>query len=259
MSVHPAALVDPGARLGEGVEVGPYAIIGEGVVVADRCRIAAHACLAGPLELGEASVVDFSAVLGSDPQVKGKAGPFGATRIGARNVFREFSQVNRSMESDGATVIGDDGYFMATSHVAHDCALGHHVVVCNCALLAGHVEVQDRAFVSGGVVVHQFVRIGELAMIGGNAAIHVDMPPFCMAVGDRPRTLEGLNLVGLRRAGYAPEARRALKAAFRQLFRSDLPLRERLAAVDRSVPEVERLVAFLERSERGVIGFGSRG
>jgi UDP-N-acetylglucosamine acyltransferase len=139
--------------------------------------------------------------------------------------------------------------------VAHDCVVGNDVVLCNGALVAGHVEVQDRAFVSGGVVIHQFVRLGELAMIGGNAAIHLDVPPFCTAVGERPKTLDGLNLVGLRRAGFDPEVRRALQAAYRTLFRSEATLAERLEAVPCDVAEVARLVTFIKASQRGVVGF----
>ncbi|MHC4133656.1 MAG: acyl-ACP--UDP-N-acetylglucosamine O-acyltransferase [Planctomycetota bacterium] len=255
MSLHETAILDPGACVGADVEVGPYAVLGDGVTVGDRCRIGPHACLQGPLELGEECVVGPGAALGGDPQIKGKSGPFGAVRIGKRCIFREFSQVHRSMLPDGATVVGDDGYFMATAHVGHDCVVGNDVVVCNGALLAGHVEVQDNAFVSGGVVIHQFVRIGELAMTGGNSAIHLDLPPFCMAVGERPKSLGGLNLVGLRRAGLGPEVRRALQAAYRTLFRSDLTLAQRLEAVDRDVAEVARLASFIEASQRGVIGF----
>lgn len=255
MGVHETAVIDSGARLGADVEIGPYAVVGAGVTLGDRCRLGPHVCLQGPLELGDECVVGAGAALGGDPQVKGKPGPFGAARIGKRCIFREFSQVNRSMLPDGTTVIGDDGYFMATAHVAHDCVVGNDVVLCNGALLAGHVEVQDKAFVSGGVVVHQFVRIGEFAMIGGNAAIHLDLPPFCMAVGERPKTLEGLNLVGLRRAGFGADVRRALQAAYRTLFRSDKALAERLEAVPDDVAEVARLVRFIRSSQRGVIGF----
>jgi len=255
MSVHATAVLDPGVQLGKDVEIGPYAILGDGVTVGDRCRIGPHSCLQGPLELGEDCVVAASVVLGGDPQVKGKSGPFGATRIGKRNIFREFSQIHRSMFPDRATIIGDDGYFMATAHVGHDCIIGNHVVVCNTVLLSGHVEVQDRAFMSGGVVTHQFIRIGELAMAAGAAALHLDVPPFCMVIGERPRSLDGLNVVGLRRAGLTPEVRRALQLAYRTLFRSDLKLAERLEAVPCDVPEVARLVDFIKASKRGVIGF----
>jgi UDP-N-acetylglucosamine acyltransferase len=213
----------------------------------------------GPLVLGEDNVVSFAAALGHEPQIKGRGGPWGATRIGSRNVFREFSQVHRSMKPDGCTILGDDGYFMATAHVGHDGVIGNHVVVCNTALLSGHVEIGDRAFVSGGTGIHQFVRVGELAMVAGNAGINRDVPPFCMVSGDRPHSVAGLNRVGLKRAGIGGENLRALKAAFRTLFRSEGPFAERIAAVERGAPEVEALLAFLRQpSRRGVTGSGGR-
>jgi len=256
--MHETAVVSDGARIGVGVEIGPYAVIGDGVVVGDRCRIGPHACLAGPLELGEDCVVGVGAALGQDPQVKGRSGPFGGVRIGARGVFREYCQVHRSLHPEAWTEIGDDFYLMATGHVAHDCRVGDHVVVCNGALLAGHVTVGSRAFVSGLVAIHQFSRVGELAMVGGGAIVTRDVPPFCIAVGARPAVLEGLNTVGMRRAGLDADVRRALQAAYRTLFRSGLALDERLATVARGVPEVDRLVEFCEqRGRRGVLGFGS--
>lgn len=256
MSIHSTAIVDPGAELGADVEIGPYAVVGAGVVVGDRCRIREHASLRGPLVLGAENVVEKSAALGFDPQVAGNPGPFGAVRIGNGNVFREFVQVQRSMFPDGETVIGDGNYFMNTTHVAHDCVVGDHVVFCNAVLLAGHVHVGDRAFFGGDAAVHQFARIGELAMVAGKSAVGRDVAPYCMVTGARPPRLNGLNTVGLKRAGVETATRKALKEAYRQLFRSDAPLPERLAGVDRSLPEVERLVAFVEGSERGVIGFG---
>jgi UDP-N-acetylglucosamine acyltransferase len=256
VGIHGTAIVDPGARLGPGVEVGPYAIVGKDVVVGARTRIGAHACVMGPLEIGEDNVIGFSAAIGHDPQIKGRGGPWGATRIGSRNVFREFSQVHRSMKPDGCTVVGDDGYFMATAHVGHDCIVGNHVVLCNAVLLAGHVEVGDRVFLSGNAGIHQFARVGELAMVGGHAGISRDIPPFCTVVGDRPHTLTGLNRVGLRRAGIPPESVRELKAAFRALFRTEAPLAEKLRLVEATTPEVQRLLAFVQTSRRGVIGIG---
>jgi len=256
MAIHATAVIDSGARLGADVEVGPYAIIGDGVVVGDRCRIGPHACLMGPLEIGEECVIGFSAALGHEPQVKDNAGPWGAARIGRGNVFREFSQVNRSMKPDGATVVGDDGYFMAGSHIAHDCVVGSSVIMCNTATLGGHVEIQDRAFIGGAALFHQFARVGELAMVSGSCGIGSDIPPFCMVAASRPRRLHGLNVVGLRRAGLSSEVRRALKAAYKTLFNSELLLPQRIEAVERGVPEVERLVVFLQETKRGVIGFG---
>lgn len=256
MSIHPTAIVDPGAEIGSDVEVGPYAVIGSDVVVGDRCRILEHASLRGPLVLGEDCVVEHAAALGFAPQVVGNDGPFGAVRIGRGNVFREFVQVQRSMHPDGETVIGDRNYFMNTAHVAHDCVIGDEAILCNSVLLAGHVHVGDRAFFGGNAGMHQFCRVGELAMVGGGSGVAQDVPPYCLVADTRPARLEGLNTVGLRRAGVRTEVRRALKEAYRVLFRTDDPLPERLAAVDRSVPEVARMVAFVEESERGVIGFG---
>jgi UDP-N-acetylglucosamine acyltransferase len=256
MGVHTTAVVDPSARLGVDVDVGPYAIIGAGVVVGDRCRIGPHACLEGPMEIGDDCVIAYSVALGLDPQMKVSSPPYGGVRIGRRNVFREFSQVHRSIYPDQSTTIGDDCYVMATAHVGHDSHVGNHVVLCNCALLAGHVEVGDRAFVSGGVVVHQFSRIGAMAMLGGNAAIHRDVAPYCLVVGDRPRSPEGLNLVGLKRNGVNGERLTALRAAYRELFRGDGVPHERLSALRATTPEVERLVAFCHESRRGVIGLG---
>jgi UDP-N-acetylglucosamine acyltransferase len=258
MTIHPTAVVDPEASLGEEVEVAPYAVIGAGVVVGDRCRIGAHACLQGPMEIGADCTVCHSAALGHDPQVKDNPGPFGGTRIGERNVFREFSQVHRSMKVEGATLIGSDGYYMANSHVAHDNRIGDHVVLCNNVMLGGHVLIQDRVFVAGGAGMQQFVRLGELCFVGGNAGIAQDVPPFTIAIGNRPPRLDGLNVVGLRRAGVSGPARRAIKEAYRILFRSNDLLADRLRDVDRSTPEVQRLVTFLEESERGVVGFGGR-
>jgi UDP-N-acetylglucosamine acyltransferase len=258
MAIHPTAIVDAGARLGDGVDIGPYAVVGPAVALGDGCRVGSHACLQGPLELGPGCVVGFSAAIGHDPQVAGRAGPFGRTRIGARSTFREFAQVHRSMRPDGETVIGDDGYFMANVHIAHDCRIGDRVILTNNVMLAGHVEVGDRVVMGGGAGIHQFARIGELAMVTGHASLSLDAPPFCVVGEGRPAPLKGLNKIGLERAGVGKEARVALKIAYRVLFRGDAPFSERLAAVARGVPEVDRLVAFLETSKRGVIGFGGR-
>ena len=206
--------------------------------------------------LGEGCRIGFSCAIGHDPQVKGNEGPFGGTRIGDRNAFREFSQVHRSMYPGKETVVGDDNYFMATSHVAHDCCVGNNIIMANNSQLAGHVTVGDRVFISANVAIHQFARIGELAMLGGLSAIQSDVPPFCMCVGIRPRKLEGLNVVGMRRAGVPVEARRALHEAYRILFRGNAPLRERMNRVESTAPEVQRVLEFVQASERGVIGFG---
>lgn len=256
--IHPSAIVHPTAELGPRVEVGPFAVIGADVRVGAGTRIGPHVCLEGPLEMGEDNVLWHSALVGVDPQVKHEKPPFGRTRIGSRNTFREFCQVHKSIYPDAATEIGDDGLLMGCAHVAHDCILGNHVIVANNALLAGHIHMQDHAIVSGNCVVHQFNRIGEHAMVGGLSALEKDVPSFGLVVGSRPALLMGLNIVGLRRSGIPKEVRSSLKEAYRILFRSDLPLQDRIAAVVVDCDEVRRLLEFIEQSERGVTGFGGR-
>ena len=171
MAIHETAILDPGAELADGVDVGPYAVIGAGVRIGAGCRIGPHAHLEGPLDMGEDCVVGTSSVIGLAPQTVGDDGPGGATRIGVGNVFREFSQVHRSRYADKATVIGARNYFMAGAHVAHDCVLADDIVMVNNTALAGHVEVASGAFFGGGAMIHQFVRIGTLAMVGGYAGL----------------------------------------------------------------------------------------
>jgi UDP-N-acetylglucosamine acyltransferase len=256
VSIDSKAHIDPAAEIGDGVAIGPFAVVGAGVRIGDNCRIGPHACLLGPLELGADCVVGFSAAIGHDPQVTGTDGPFGATRIGNGNVFREFVSVHRSMKPDGETVLGDRNYLMAQSHVGHDCVVGDDNTFVNNIMLAGHIHVGNRVMIGGGAGIHQFSRVGDYAMIGGNASIQRDVPPYTRVTGDRPSTLSGLNVVGLRRGGIDAAARKALNQAYRILFRGDAPVAERLAAVDVTTPEVGKLVEFLKTSERGVIGFG---
>ncbi len=256
LSVHATAIIEADVELAAGVEVGPYAIIGAGVRIGARTKIGPHACLRGPLLMGEENVVSFACSLGHDPQVKGKAGPFGGLRIGARNVFREYAQVHRSMSPGAETVLGDDNYMMTNSHVAHDCVVGSHVIFCTNVALAGHVLVQDRVNLGGGSMVGQFRRVGELAMVGGLTSVDRDVPPFAIVVGERPNRIEGINAIGLRRAGVGSETRLALKAAYKTIFRGEGPLAARLAAVTSPAPEVRRLVQFIQEATRPVIGLG---
>ena len=256
MSIHPTVVVDESAELAPDVRIGPFAVIGPDVHIGEGCVIGPHAHLQGPLRLGNGNRIGFSCAIGHDPQIKASGGPWGAARIGDNNRFREFTQVHRSMHEDGVTVVGNGNYLMAYSHIAHDCVVGNDVILGNAAVLGGHVTCDDRAFISASAAVHQFCRVGRIAMVGGLSAIHQDVPPFGMAVGLRPRRLDGLNIIGMRRAGLPPEARHALNAAYRVLFRGNLPLGERLAAVPCDTPEVEHVLEFLRQSVRGVIGFG---
>lgn len=254
VTIHPTAIVDPQARLADGVTVGPYAILEGPVIVGKGTRIGPHACVQGPLTLGEGNAVHLGALLGGAPQHVAHQDSRGGTRIGARNVFREYATVHRSIRDDGETVIGDDNFFMGFSHVAHDCVVGSRVVVANHALLAGHAVVEDQAFLSGHVAVHQHVRIGRLAMIGGLSRVNQDVPPFMLVKGDSE--IWSLNLVGLRRAGTSAEALAQLKQAFKLLCADGHSRPKALAAIEGALapltPEAAHLVAFLKGSERGV-------
>lgn len=255
MAIHPTAIVDPRAELGADVEIGPYAIVEGPVVLGDRVRIHAHGCVRGPSEIGEDTVIFSFACIGGDPQDLKYRGEPTRLVVGKRNTFRENSTANRGTTAgDGVTRIGDDNLFMANTHVAHDCVVGNRCVFANSVAIAGHVTIQDRVVLGGLAAVHQFGRIGRCAMVGGGGMAAQDVPPFTIAQGDRAR-LVGLNVVGLRRAGFSREVMSALKGAYRELFQAGMPTRiasEQVRAFYHDVPEVLELVAFLESSQRGI-------
>lgn len=252
--IHPTAIVHPDAQLGEDVEIGAYAIVEASTRIGARCRILPHAIIAAGTTMGEENVIGHHAVIGGAPQVLAYDGQPSELVIGNRNVIREFSNINRSTESKVPTRIGNECYLMAHAHIGHHCQLSDRVVVCNNSLLAGHVEAGPRAFISGNVVIHQFTRIGRLAMIGGLSAVNQDVPPFVMAVGSRPCQLYGLNLVGLRRAGIEQPDRRALQETFHQIFRQDVAFQDALESEFRMEHGLVReLVEFCRSSKRGVL------
>jgi len=253
--VHPTAIVADGARLGDGVVVGPYSIIGANVEIGDRTEIGPHVVVDGHTRIGARCRIVGQASIGTPPQDLKYAG--GPTRLemGDDNIVREFVTLNRATEhGGGVTRIGNRCMFMAYAHVAHDCSIGDQVVMANAATLAGHVTIEDFAIVGGLVAIHQFVRIGESVILGGGAMVTLDVPPFCLAAGDRA-SLHGLNLVGLRRRGFSEETIKGLRAAYRTLFQTGHKLREALRLLREQTPaqpEVERLVSFIEASERGI-------
>lgn len=257
--IHPTAVVHAGARLGQGVEVGPFVVIDESVVVGDGCRLGPGVYLTGHTTIGRENLIHAGAVLGDAPQdLKYRNEP---TRliIGDRNVFREHVTVHRSANLAEATEIGSDCLLMAGSHVGHNCRLGDHVILANGALLGGHVRVGDRVFISGNCLVHQFVTIGTLAMMQGGAAISQDLPPFCVAAGTNE--LCGLNTVGLRRAGISSEQRLELRRVYQALFRRPSRLRDavaNLAGANLAEP-ARRLLDFVSASKRGVCRARHRG
>lgn len=251
MAVHLAAIVDPGACLGNDVEVGPGTVVEEGTVIGDRCRIRAHATIKRFTVLGSDNTVHEGAVLGGEPQDVAFAGARSRLVIGQRNRIREGVTIHRSTMAGGVTAVGSDCFLMAGVHIAHDNRVGDGAILANNVTLAGHVEIDDRAFLGGLVGVHQFCRVGRLAMIGGLSKVVQDCLPFVITDGN-PARARGLNVVGLRRAGLDGVQLRALKEAYRLLLRAGLPLEaalERMAAV--ADPLVDEMIAFVRGSKRG--------
>jgi UDP-N-acetylglucosamine acyltransferase len=257
--IHGTAIVDPGAELGE-VEIGAYAIIGPSVRLHDGVRVGAHAVIDRDTEVGPRTLIHPHVVLGGSPQdLKHDLSVTTRLRIGADNVFREFTTAHRGTSAGRQeTVIGDRNYFMANSHVAHDCVVGDDTMFANSAAIAGHVEIGHGAVLGGLCAVHQHTRVGRLAMIGGGAMCAQDVPPFTLAQGDRAR-LYGVNIIGLRRHGMNDATVVALKEAWRMLFVSDLPRKTAITRAEETsghVPEVAELITFLRASVRGVCRVG---
>lgn len=252
--VHPTAIVDPAAELAEGVEVGPYAVVGPGVSVGARTRIGPHVLIERDTRVGEGCVLANGAVLGTDPQDLKYAGEPTELIVGDRTVIREFATLNRGTTAAGRTTVGSDCMLMAYTHVAHDCHVGDHVILSNAVNMAGHVTIEDWAIVGGMTPIHQFVRIGRHAFVGGGSRVAKDIPPFVKAAGS-PIQLYGLNSVGLQRRGFPEEVRRELKRAYRLFFASrhnTSQALERAREELRALPEVEVFLSFFEGSERGV-------
>lgn len=253
--IHPTAIIHPGARLGSDLSIGAYAVIGADVAIGDSYEIGHHAVLEGPARLGHDNRIFPHACVGLAPQDVGYRGEPTRLEIGERNVIREFATVHRgSTKEQWVTRIGSDNFFMVSSHVAHDCSIGDHVILANAATLAGHVTVGDYVNIAGLCAVHQFVRIGAYAMLGGGTMAPLDIPPFMMASGNHAR-LYGLNLRGLQRHDFSAEDLRQLKRAYQLLLRSELRLEEALAAVEAAgldSPQVAYLLEFMRTSRRGV-------
>jgi UDP-N-acetylglucosamine acyltransferase len=255
VDVHPSAVVARGAELAAGVTVDAYAVVGPHVRVGRDSWIGPHAVIDGRTTLGVRNRIFSFASVGTPPQDLKYRGEPSTLELGDGNVVREHASLNPGTTGGGmVTRVGDGCLFMVSSHVAHDCRVGNSVVLANGAALGGHVVIDDYAIVGGLAGVHQFVHVGESALCAAGAMVSLDVPPYCMVAGDRAR-LHGLNVVGLRRRGIAPEAVRALKRAYRTLFGGGLAWREAVEqtrAALAGVPEVARLLAFVEASRRGV-------
>ncbi|MCX6623860.1 MAG: acyl-ACP--UDP-N-acetylglucosamine O-acyltransferase [Acidobacteria bacterium] len=259
MAIDPSAAIAPTARIHADAVIGPRCVIGEYCVIESDveigagCRLEPYVFVKRWTTLGEQNQISAGTCLGTDPFDKAFSGDRSYLRIGNRNIIREHYTISRGTQPESVTELGDDNYIMSCGHVAHNCKVGNKVVLASCALVAGYVEIEDQAFVSGGVVIHQFSRIGRLAMIGGNTRVNSDVPPFLLCA-DFDITAKGLNLVGLKRAGFDRDQVTALKMAYRLLYRSKLKLEEALRRIENEIgtAEARHMVAFIRSSKRGI-------
>lgn len=252
--IDPTAVIHKQAELGEDVAVGPFSVIGPNVIIGTGSTIGSHVIIERFTEIGQACHISHGAVIGTPAQDYKYVEGVSYVRIGSENDIREFVTIHRSSREGESTIIGNRNMFMAYSHVAHDCIIGNEVILTNYSGLSGYVTVEDGAIISGLVGVHQFVRIGTLALISGMTRVSQDIVPYVIAEGN-PAGIKGLNSVGLRRKAFSAEARLALKRAFKLLFRSNLNTTQALDRIKSEVelfPEIEHLIDFVAKSERGI-------
>ncbi len=253
--IHPTAIIDPAARLGADLHIGPYCVIGPDVELGDHCWLQHHISLSGPTRIGPGNRFHAFGSIGQQTQdLKYSTEPT-CLVIGEGNTFREFVTVHRGTAPGSCTRVGNRGNFLAYSHIAHDCLVGDDVIFSNNGTLAGHVEVGDRAVIGGLTAIHQFCRIGRLALTGGCSKIVQDVPPFMIADGN-PAVIRGINKIGLERAGIPAETMSQIKEAYRILYRTELSLREAVKQMRSSLsslPEIDHLIEFVETSERGIV------
>jgi len=254
--IHPTAIIDPKAEVGEGVEIGPYVVVEKGVSIGAGTKIRPHVIIGEGTQIGKnCQIFQFSSI-GEAPQAFAYKGEKTLLIIGDNNVIREYVTLHRAtVAGGGKTVIGNNNFIMAYSHVAHDCHIGNQVIMANGATLAGHITIEDYATIGGHSAVHQFCRIGTHAFISGLTGVSQDIPPYMLAAGDRAK-LYGLNSVGLKRHRFSGEAIKALKKAYRIIFRSGMTLEHALQNIDEDpisqLQEVRHLLQFIQHSKRGI-------
>lgn len=251
--IHPSAVISAEAELAEGVQVGPFVVLEGAVRVGEGCVLRPHAHLVGPLTLGRDNHVFSGVVLGERPQHLRYAGEPTRLEIGDGNLFREHVTVHRGTTQSWTTRIGNNNFFMAHSHVAHDCVIGNNCLFANGALLGGHCVVEDSVFLSGNCAVHQFVRLGRLCLLSGLSATTKDIPPFI--IQQNINCVVGVNVVGMRRAGHSTAQIEAIRKAFHILYREGLPLPEALARIENELGHIDvvaELISFIHDSKRGI-------
>ena len=256
MNIHPTAIVDPAAELGEGVEIGAYSVVAANCVIGDNTIISPHVVLEEFTTLGRECQVRAGAVLGGLPQDLKFKGERSYVKIGDRNLIREFVTMHRATGAEEATIIGNDNLIMAYVHIGHNCIIGANTMISSYVGLSGHITIEDNVVIGGMVGVHQFVHVGTLAMLGGYSKVVQDVPPFMLSDG-RPSDILDLNVRGLRRAGIKPSTRASLKHAYKLLYRSNLNVAQALAAIEEDIepnPELTMLVEFIKRIHDGSSG-----
>ncbi len=256
-AIDPRAIVSPKAQLGTNVSVGPFSIIEEDTVIGDGTVIGANALIGRGARFGKDCRVHHGAVVGHAPQDLKYRGEQTTCELGDRNVVREYAVLHRGTGENGRTLIGDDNFFMAFSHIAHDCVIGHHTIIVNAAMMAGHCLVEDWVIIGGITPIHQFVRLGRHSMIGGGLRVPKDVPPYVLAGGE-PLCFEGLNSVGLRRRGFSAEVIAALDRAYTLIYTSNLNVSQALQKITEdaslmAVEDVRHVVEFIGASKRGII------
>jgi UDP-N-acetylglucosamine acyltransferase len=256
MSIHPTAIVHPGARLGAGVEIGPYSVIGEHVEIGDKTWVGPHVVIGGHTRIGRDNRIFQFSSIGEIPQDKKYAGEPTRLEIGDRNTIREFCTFNCGTAQDvGVTRLGNDNWIMAYVHLAHDCQVGNNTIFANNAQLAGHVRVGDWVILGGFTAVHQFVQIGAHAMTAMGTALVQDVPPYVMVSGN-PSAPHGINSEGLKRRGFAPKSVMAIRRAYKTIYKSGLKLDEARTALAGDVaeaPELQAMIDFLAQAGRGIV------
>lgn len=253
--IHPTAIVDPGAEIGGDTVIGPYCIVEAGVVLGENCELQSHVTISGPVRIGARNRFYTHCSIGNQSQDLKYAGEPTHLEIGEDNSFREFVTAHRGTSPGGVTRIGSRGSFLAYTHIAHDCTVGDSVIFSNNGTLAGHVEVGNHAVIGGLTAVHQFCRIGRLALTGGCTKIVQDVPPYMIADGN-PAVVRGINRVGMERHGFPDATMKQIKEAFRLIYRSKLNVKQAIEEIRNSIPptpEIEELVEFLSSSQRGII------
>ena len=250
--IHPTAIVDAKIDLGVEVKIGPYAVIEAGCVIGDYCEIRPHAIICKGTLMGPRNQIGYGVVIGAEPQDFAYKGTPSRVEIGTGNRIREYATIHRATAENGATLIGNENFLMGGVHLGHDVQIGSRVILANNTLLSGHVKVEDGAFLGGATIVHQHTRIGRLAITRGGTRLGKDVPPFFMATDTNE--VSGINRIGLRRAGFSQETRRAIQAAFDMIYRSNLNVSQALAELKNKFhgPEIAQLVAFIETSKRGI-------